>query len=298
MSETMRKFTILLLAVAAAGCSTFSTDREFGGAVEVWKGAIPFAKDNLPKELMKNGCVRNVSVPQLLIFPAKENNSGNAVVICPGGGYGLLSMENEGIKVAEWLNEFGVSAFVLKYRHKQFKHPVPLMDAQQAVKVVRHNAELWGIDKEKIGIMGFSAGGHLASTVLTHASRPVNKVGELSAVSCHVNFAILGYPVINLQDDRFCHKGSRNNLLGTEQSEDVTRQLTASAAESQVNVPTFIFHSKADRVVPVENSQQLYKKLQKEGIKSELFLIDDNRHGYGIKNKIWLKPVKEFIQSL
>jgi acetyl esterase/lipase len=200
--------------------------------------------------------------------PAKA--VGTAVVVCPGGGYGHLAMDHEGTQIAQYLNGMGISAFVLKYRlGPRYRHPAPLQDAQQAIRIVRHRAKEFGVAPDRIGIWGFSAGGHLASTAATHfdaTSRP--------------DFAILSYPVISFAE--FAHSGSMRNLLGQNPDQKMVDFLSNEKHVTAQTPPTFLFHTNDDKVVPVENSVLFYLALRKAGVPAEMHIYQTGRHGVGL----------------
>lgn len=240
--------------------------------------------------------IMNISEPRMLAFPAdKSNSTGTAVLICPGGGYGGVSQIKEGSEVAQWFNELGVSAFVLYYRMPNGHHKIPLKDAQTAMSIIRKRANEWNIDKSKIGIMGFSAGGHLASTVGTHFKSKKERPA----------FMILGYPVVTMMKD-MTHGGSRNNLIGKNPTDEVIKLYSNELQVTEKTPPTFIFHAKDDKVVPIENSLQLQKALQDNKVTVTMFTFDEGGHGFGMRKKgigadkwpefleIWLK-LNKFI---
>ena len=223
--------------------------------------------------------------PMLYIFlPPAEKAVGTAVCICPGGGYGALAMDHEGRQIAEWLNDLGIAAFVVDYRHRRkgYGHPAPLQDALRAVRTVRARAEEFGVRPDRIGILGFSAGGHLASTVITHfdggnpdASDPIERV------SSRPDFAILCYPVIAFGEP-FTHLGSQRNLLGENPDPELLRSLSSEKQVRPDTPPTFLFHTDEDRGVPPENSVAFYLALRKAGVPAELHIFRIGRHGLGL----------------
>ncbi|MCA9174081.1 MAG: alpha/beta hydrolase [Planctomycetales bacterium] len=222
-------------------------------------------------------------IPTLRHYPAEPGN-GAAVIICPGGGYGVLAYDHEGHQVAQFLASRGVTAFVLRYRHSpSYRHPVPLQDAQRAIRHVRHHAKQLGVDPQRIGIMGFSAGGHLASTAATHfdsghadAADPVDRVG------CRPDFAVLCYPVISMTES-WGHRGSRNNLLGDRANdEELAKSLSNDQQVTKETPRTFLFHTAQDRGVPVENSLAFYRALMKHGVPGELHVYQHGPHGVGL----------------
>jgi len=232
--------------------------------------------------------VRNVQKPDIAVFlPSKKNSTGKAVVICPGGGYGILAYDWEGSDIAHWLNSNGIAAFVLKYRLPGSKsniepHLSPLMDAQRAMRLVRAHAEKWNIDPSKIGIMGFSAGGHLASTLSTHfdAGNP-NSQDPVEQQSCRPDFSVLVYPVISFTEE-FQHSGSRINLLGEEAEESLVKHFSNELQVTGDTPPAILIHSNDDKAVPVENSIAYYQALRSMGVNSELHIYPYGGHGYSL----------------
>ena len=214
--------------------------------------------------------------PALTIYlPDPSKATGTGVVVCPGGGYQNLAMDHEGKQIAEWLNGLGVAAFVLKYRlGPQYHHPIEIGDAQRAMQIVRRRAKEFGIQPDRIGVMGFSAGGHLASTVTTHYATD-------DGISSRPDFAILCYGVLSLKDP-YAHKGSRKNLLGDTPDPALVDNLSNETQVTKDTPPTFLFHTDADTVVPSENSVLFYLALRKAGIPAEMHIFEKGRHGVGL----------------
>ncbi len=221
--------------------------------------------------------------PKITIHvPDEVPQSSAAVVICPGGGYAVLATDHEGHQIAKWFNRIGVTAIVLRYRHLPYRHPVPLMDVQRAIRYVRSHADEIGVSPDRIGVMGFSAGGHLASTVSTHfdAGDP-NAADPIDQVSCRPDFTILGYPVISLTAD-YAHRGSRGNLLGDADTDELAISLSN---ETQVTADTpraFIFHTDEDTGVPPQNAVAYYLALHEHGVGGELHIYQHGPHGAGL----------------
>lgn len=223
--------------------------------------------------------------PRLYVHLASDAPANSpAVVICPGGGYWMLAMQHEGHDVARWFNQRGVHAFVLQYRLGQhaYRHPVMLGDAQRAIRMVRAHAKEWKLDPERLGIMGFSAGGHLASTASTHfdagrkdAQDPVERY------SSRPTFSVLAYPVISL-NEAWTHRGSRKNLLGADPDPTLVAQLSSEHQVSSLTPPTFLVHTDADNAVPPENSVMYYLALRKAGVPAEMHIYQKGRHGLGM----------------
>ncbi len=243
-----------------------------------------------------------VSRPKLMVFlPPAGTASGAAVVICPGGGYGVLAFTHEGTDVAKMFNAIGVAAFVLKYRLPSDETMIdksigPLQDAQRAIQLVRLRSKEWGVDPAKVGIMGFSAGGHLASTEGTHFDHPV--IDNPRKISLRPDFMILIYPVISFQDS-IGHRGSRDNLLGLHPDAAQVRIYSNELQVTARTPPTFLVHAADDDVVPVANSQHFYEALKAKGVVAEIHIYPKGGHGFGMNNptteerwtdrlKIWL----------
>ncbi|UBM60277.1 alpha/beta hydrolase [Marinilongibacter aquaticus] len=243
--------------------------------------------------------LRNVTNPTLEVYRPKKNDKGLSVIICPGGGYYILAYNHEGTNFAKWFAERGITAFVLKYRLPQDelfteKSIRPLQDAQQAIRYVRKHADEYGINPNRIGIMGFSAGGHLAATASTHFNEQVGEIVDPS-ISVRPDFTILGYPVVSF-NDRFGHIGSRQNLIGPELH---TVDIDYFSNELQVTAETpmaFLVHANDDRVL-ADNSLAYVAALRKENIPAELHLYQKGGHGFGLateKNE----PVKNWTKAL
>jgi acetyl esterase/lipase len=226
-------------------------------------------------------------IPTLTVFlPPTERATGAAMVICPGGGYGHLA-EHEGSHYARWLNEQGIAGFVLKYRlgTKGYRHPAMLNDAARAIRVVRARGGEWKLDTQRVGIIGSSAGGHLASTMLTHwDAGDTNATDLVERQSSRPDLAVLCYPVITMTDP-FTHKGSRNNLLGTNPPTELIEKLSAELQVNSNSPPCFIWSTGEDKTVPVENSLQLAAALRRAGVRFDLHIYERGPHGIGLGNK-------------
>lgn len=227
--------------------------------------------------------------PQLIIYlPEESKRTGAAIVVCPGGGYGHLAMDHEGHQIGEWLNSFGVAAFICDYRHrgKGYGHPAPLQDAQRAIRTVRAEAESFGVDPSRIGILGFSAGGHLASTAATHFDDgKKDSADPIQQVSCRPDFAVLCYAVIAFNES-FTHKGSQRNLLGDDASEELINSFSNEKQVTKDTPPTFLWHTTEDKAVPPQNSVVFYSALVENGVPSELHIYLKGRHGLGLAKGI------------
>ncbi len=278
---------IVFLAVIISGTVMAQSVAE----MPLYPGTVPGSKQSTIKEqiIFVNGGVRISSViaPTLTKFtPAKPN--GISVIICPGGGYGRLAIDHEGVEVAKAFNEIGVTAFVLKYRLPNDtimidKTTGPLQDAQQAIRTVRKQAGAWGLNPNKIGIMGFSAGGHLAATAATHFNMIADPVMNDSG-SVRPDFAILIYPVISF-DDSIVHKGSKLNLVGKSPSAELTKLYSNELQVTKNSPPAFLVHAGDDGAVPVENSIRYYQACIKNKVPVEMHLYPKGGHGFGLNNK-------------
>lgn len=265
------------------------------------------SSDYKEKPDFKNGVIQStslVSTPTLTaFFPAVSNPDHTAVIILPGGGYSHLAIDKEGTKVAAWLNSLGITAFVLKYRLPsdlimKNKNIGPLQDAQEAMRYVRQNAAKWNIDPKKIGIMGFSAGGHLASTLSTHYD---DKVYESSfKTSARPDFSLLIYPVISMEN-QITHKGSQTNLLGNNPSQDLIDTFSNEKKVTPQTPPAFLIHATDDKSVLPENSINYYLALKKNNVAAELHLYEKGGHGFGLgvqdTSKYWTKDCAEWLKS-
>ena len=265
------------------------------------------AADYKEKESITDGKLQSttqVSIPTLSIFlPKDAKPNQTAVIICPGGGYMHLAFDKEGTKVAEWFNSLGIAAFVLKYRLPndlimKNKNVGPLQDTQEAVRYVRQNAAKLNIDPNKIGILGFSAGGHLASTLSTHYD---DKVYESTyKVSARPDFSLLMYPVISMEN-QITHKGSQTNLLGNNPSQDLIDSYSNEKKVTSKTPPAFLIHATDDTVVIPENSINYYLALKKNGVKAELHLYEKGGHGFGLgvndTSKFWTRDCVEWLTA-
>jgi acetyl esterase/lipase len=221
--------------------------------------------------------------PTITAYPAPRASSGTAVIVAPGGGYGNLAIEHEGRQEAYWFNAMGITAFVLKYRlGPRYRHPIELGDAQRAIRTVRSRAAEFNIIPDRIGMMGFSAGGHLSSTAGTHfdAGKP-DATDPIERVSSRPDFLILGYPVVSF-DPAIRHNGSMRNLLGDNPDPKLIEDLSNDLRVTPETPPTFLFHTTNDPGVPVENSVRFYLALRKAKVPVEMHLFENGAHGVGM----------------
>ncbi len=236
-----------------------------------------------PEETFEGRRVRFVSEPTLTVYlPDKEVNTGVAVIICPGGGYGMEAMDHEGYEVAEFLQKQGVAGIVLKYRLPFGHSEIPLQDAQQAMRIVRSHCEEWSIHQDKVGIAGFSAGGHLASTLSTHFDTG-NKESKkaIETYSCRPDFSILLYPVVTFKEE-WGHMGSRENLIGKTTDWKLIQNFCNELQVTSQTPPAFIALADDDSAVKPRNSIEYYTALKREGIQAELHIFKEGGHGFGM----------------
>jgi acetyl esterase/lipase len=261
--------------------------------IPLYAGPIPDSKPSDVQEMQTQAAdgsprTANVVLPTLTVFrPAKKLATGTGIVLCPGGGYTRLVMEREGREAALRLNEMGVTVFLLKYRlpndlTQPDKTIAPLLDAQQAIRLVRERAAEFGVRPDRIGIMGFSAGGHLAATAATHFARPVGE--DASATSVRPDFAVLVYPVISFADS-LMHPGSRKTLLGPTPKPAQVQLYSNEVQVSAATPPIFLVHAEDDKVVKVQNSVFFYLACLRHGVPAEMHLYPKGGHGFGINNK-------------
>lgn len=249
--------------------------------------------------------IHQVTEPTLKAYlPPKSLANGAAVVICPGGGYKILAIDHEGYQIAEWLNSLGIAAFVLKYRLPddrimKNKSIGPLQDAQKALRTVRQNAQKWNLNPDQIGVMGFSAGGHLAASLSVHYDAEVYDHEKI--ISARPDFALLLYPVVSFQDN-ITHKGSKNNLLG---DYPTVKDVEYFSNELQVDTntpPTLLIHSIDDLAVPIENSLEYLKQLKAYGVPAEMHAFADGGHGYGLgrggTHSLWTKNAENWLTQI
>jgi acetyl esterase/lipase len=266
--------------------------------MDLWTGGSPESNG-----LTLNERGEDFSIAKLYVYrPDRQKNTRAAVVICPGGGYGALAMIHEGHDYARWLTDNGITAVILKYRLPNKNHFIPLKDAQRALRTVRAKAGEWGIDPAKVGISGFSAGGHLASTAATHfdAGNP-SASDPLERISCRPDFAILFYPVITMKEE-FTHLGSRYNLIGDGYNADLVNLYSNEEQVTDQTPPTFLITSDDDNAVVPRNSIEFYSALKRNNVPAVLYVIPDGGHGWGtnpVRSQYleWSVPLKAWLEK-
>ncbi|MEI6948119.1 alpha/beta hydrolase [Paraflavisolibacter sp. H34] len=287
--KAVRIFSLLLFLLPLAG-----------GAQEIlnlYPGSIPNSKVTTAREegsLPPSGMYTRVTTPTLEVYlPPKEKSSGAAVIICPGGGYKVIVYQGEGIATAKEFARNGVAAFVLKYRLPDDATMVdkaigPLQDVQQAIKLVRENAARWGVQADKIGIMGFSAGGHLAATAATRFEKAL--VDNSRNTPLRPDFQILVYPVISMQDS-LTHADSRRNLLGRQPSRETVDLFSNELQVTARTPPAYLTHAADDKLVDVDNAIAYFEKLRHQGVDVEMHVYPKGGHGFVFRHPGWMEPL-------
>ena len=271
----MKKFLLaaLTIAVSSAFAHPQPMPIQDGQILQLWPNGAPGAQGTDDKD-----------IPTITVYLPRSTPQGmTAVIVAPGGGYVNLAMNHEGRQVASYMNSQGVIAFVLKYRlGPKYHHPIELGDAQRAIRTLRANATAWHINPDRIGMMGFSAGGHLAMSAATHFdSGKADAADPIDRVSSRPDFSILGYPVISLIAP-WTHMGSKNALLGPNADPALATSLSGEESVTQDTPPTFIFQTNADTTVPAENATYYYLALRKNHIPAELHIFEKGPHGVGL----------------
>jgi acetyl esterase/lipase len=271
--------TALLLTILGGAFVAFAQQTPLpiqdGQLIPLWSGPAPGALGT-----------QDSDIPAITVFlPRTIAANTPAMIVCPGGGYVNLAMNHEGRQVANYLNSLGVAAFVLRSRlGPRYHHPVELGDVQRAVRTVRAHASEWRLDSARIGIMGFSAGGHLAMTASTHFDEGKPDAADLvERANSRPDFTVLGYPVISMTES-WTHQGSKNNLLGPNPDPDLAKSLSGELSVTKQTPPTFIFQTNADTTVPAENSVYYYLALRKSGVPAEMHIFERGPHGVGLAN--------------
>jgi acetyl esterase/lipase len=291
-----------LLATAAFGDNLVIPLWPEGVPVAV-RADAPAAKGPIGEEKISETHNANISVPTLTVFaPAVDRPNGTAVIICPGGGYTNQSTLREGVQYARWLSTLGVTTFVLKYRQQEYGHPAPLQDVLRAVRIVRSRAAEFKINPAHLGVMGSSAGGHLAACAGTLFDHPDGKTGAaLDAVSARPDFLILMYPVITM-DDPYVHAGSRKALLGVSPAPALLQLMSVEKQITAATPPTLLIHTQEDKTVPIENSILFFQALTRAKVPAEFYAFEHGSHGMGMKADFgtasdWPKRAEEWLHN-
>jgi len=290
------KKTLLFLLLSASAALASAAD------IPLWPEGVPGAR-NIGPELRKDGYISNVSEPALTLVPAAvDRPNGTAVIIAPGGGYVREAAAREGYQYANWLSTLGVTSFVLTYRMQEFGHPAPLQDVLRAVRMVRSRAAEFGIDPNRIGVMGSSAGGHLAASAGTLFNHSIGRTGAaLDAVSARPDFLMLMYPVITMEAPA-AHMGSRKALLGASPSPEMVQLMSLEKQVTPATPPTLLIHTQADQAVPVENSILFFQALTRNKVPAEMYLFEHGSHGMGMRDNLgtasaWPRRAEEWMRA-
>ena len=292
----MKKILFILLLGAAGFASAATT------VIPLWPEGVPGKRDIGP-EKVGDGYTSNVSQPTLtMVGPAVDHPNGTAVIICPGGGYVRMATAREGDQYATWLSTLGVTSFILKYRMQEYGHPAPLQDVLRAMRLLRSRAAEFGIRPDRIGVMGSSAGGHLAASAGTLFDHPLGRTGAaLDQVSARPDFLMLMYPVITMQDPA-AHAGSRKALLGATPSAESLALMSVEKQVTSATPPTLLIHTQADNSVPVENSILFYQALTRAHVPAEMYLLEHGGHGMGMReglgtSSLWPRRAEEWLRD-
>jgi acetyl esterase/lipase len=275
MAHMLKPALVLVLLAAAATAHAQQSPLVDGQVVPLWNGRAPGALGSDESD-----------VPALTVYlPRTMAAATPAMIVCPGGGYARLASNHEGRQIAGYLNSLGMAAFVLRYRlGPRYHHPIELGDAQRAIRMLRFRATEWRLDARRIGIMGFSAGGHLAMSASTmFDSGNPSSADALDRMGSRPDFAVLAYPVISMTAP-WTHQGSKQNLLGDNPAQDLAKQLSGELTVTKETPPTFIFQTNEDTVVPAENSLQYFLALRRSGVPAEMHVFEKGPHGVGLAN--------------
>jgi acetyl esterase/lipase len=274
-------------------------------AIKIWPRTPPVEALLPGQERLEDNRVYNVREPEIIPRPAPAASArGVGVLVFPGGGYHRLAIDKEAVAVADWLNAHGIHAFIVKYRMREFGAPAPLLDAQQALRLVRSRAEEWRLHPNKIGVIGFSAGGHVAVSLLAHFDYwPAQMAtGGLSGISARPDFGMLIYPVITMRAPH-AHQGSRIALLGENPSEDLLEFYSLETQTRADMPPVFLVHGSNDESVPVQNSLTFYRAAHEAGVPAEMLIYNNAPHGIGLlagyqQASAWPERALEWLESI
>jgi acetyl esterase/lipase len=293
----MRKLLLTLLFFIAA-CAQAQTT-----VMPLWPEGVPGAKANPVPERIDGGSITHVVDPTLTYYPAAPGRAAaTAVIVCPGGGYEFLAFDHEGRKYAQWLSSLGVAAFVLKYRLSDFGHPAPLQDVLRAIRTVRAHAADYGVAPDRIGVIGSSAGGHLAASAATLYDDPAGRTGApLDAVSARPDFLMLMYPVITLMPP-YAHAGSRHALLGANPAPELVKAMSLETRVGPHTPPTFLVQAQDDDIVPVDNAILFFQALTRAHVPVEMHIYERGGHGFGITPghgdaSLWPQRAEEWLRD-
>jgi acetyl esterase/lipase len=298
----MRKTSpVLCAALALAAIVPQALRAAEPTVIELWPEGVPgLHAGATPEDTSRAGWFANINHPSITVYHPDGPNS-TAVIVCPGGSYAEIAYEGEGIKSALWLNRLGVTAFILKYRLKEYGQPAPLQDVLRAIRTVRSRATEFGVVPDRVGVLGFSAGGHLVASAGTLFDAPEGRTGAaMDAVSGRPDFVMAIYPVITMEEP-FVHARSRTNLLGNHPSSELVRRWSLEQQVTKETPPTFLAVTEDDATVPVENSLNFYEALHSAGVPSELHVYQKGGHGFSLKPALgptseWTERAEEWMR--
>ncbi len=314
MNATRRLMTLLPLAGLLPAVALAATAAP--AVLPLWPEGVPDRMrpdapatrgDLGPERVDANGAIANVSLPTLTVVPPAVDRhlstQGTAVILCPGGGYRYLSWQREGLQYAAWLSTLGITTFILKSRLEEWGHPAPLQDVLRAIRLVRSRAAEFGVDPKRVGIMGSSAGGHLAASASTLWDHPDGRTGAAldNSVSARPDFAVLVYPVITMTDPA-AHAGSRRALLGSTPAPALLALMSAEQQVTAATPPTLLLHTQGDKTVPVDNSLLYYQALTRAGVPAELYVFEQGGHGIGMRDGLgtasaWPRRAEDWLRQ-
>jgi len=308
----MKRRLLNLLALSTPLLPTLARAATLPTVLPLWPEGVPAAVhadapaargDLGPERMDANGGIANVSVPTLTVVPpAVDRPNGSAVILCPGGGYSYLSANREGQQYAAWLSTLGITTFILKSRLQEWGHPAPLQDVLRALRLVRSRAAEFGVDPKRIGVMGSSAGGHLAASASTLFDHADGRTGAaLDATSARPDFAVLVYPVITMTDPA-AHAGSRRALLGAAPGPALLAQMSVEQQVTASTPPTLLLHTQFDKSVPVQNSLMYFDALTRAGVPAELYVFEQGGHGIGMRDGLgnasaWPRRAEDWLRQ-
>ncbi len=302
----MVRYFVVMLFILANNLSA----QDF--TLPLWTHGIPNQNNTEVQEVIDTTeiiMIRKVNKPDIAVYlPSKKYATGKAVIVIPGGGYNIIAYHWEGVDIARWLTSNGIAAIVLKYRLPHTKNNIkgylsPLLDAKRALRLTRFNAQRWNINKNEIGVMGFSAGGHLAATLGTHFDeKNIFITDAIDTISCKPNFMILMYPVITFKEP-YLHKGSRHFLIGDKPDTSLINYFSNELHVSKTTPPTFLVHAEDDKSVPVKNSLMFYEELVKNSVPAEMIIYPKGGHGFSLAIgnahlSTWRERCIEWIKTL
>ncbi len=281
----MKRALIIIMTIATTISSSIAGDTS-SERIKIWpKGEMPYAKEVNFEERYDpgSGFVFSIVEPELYYYPAPEQKTDTAVIICPGGGYNFISIDDKGHQTARWFNEHGMSAFVMKYRIKEYGQPAPLCDIQRAIRYVKLNAKKYKIDPEKLGIMGTSAGGHVAACASTMYNEKLYSREDDKDISARPAFSILVYPVISMGKET--NQWSKDALLGKNPAKELVEKYSCELHVTSDTPPALIVHCSDDPAVPVSNAIRYYQALIKNKIDAEMHIYNKGGHGFTVEGK-------------